>query len=426
MNNLRDLSGITKSAPSGWSIRSIRGITQKKKEIGYPDEELLSVYRDYGVIIKSSRDDNHNQASSDLSKYQLVRPGELVINKMKAWQGSLGVSLHRGIISPAYIVCRIIDKKIDSKYLNYYLRSKHNIATYNALSYGVRVGQWDMHYEDYKNIYILLPPEDVQREIVSYLDDKLQKIDLFIKNKEHYIQKLHERKQSSINKIICNGIERNVQQASTGCEWAPTIPRHWDFEKLRHLAVQIGRGTTASYVVYSDVKIVNQSTFSKGFFDSENMSFQDPSVSSNLSARIKKGDVLLASTGGGVLGKVWFFDQSNNDHIVADSHVTILRFNNISVAKYVYYFLSINYELINGVLAQGATNQIELQAKWLKNFRVPIPPKDELCKILRFIEDEILLINKAIAKAQHQIELTKEYRESLITHAVSGQIKIGE
>lgn len=59
---------------------------------------VLSVYREYGVILKDSRDDNHNATSLDTSNYKVVRPGDLAVNKMKAWQGSLGVSEHHGIV----------------------------------------------------------------------------------------------------------------------------------------------------------------------------------------------------------------------------------------------------------------------------------------------------------------------------------------
>jgi type I restriction enzyme S subunit len=77
---------------------------RREKRTNFVEEPLLSVYRDHGVIPKDSRDDNFNKASEDLSAYQLVEASDLVINKMKAWQGSVGISNHRGIVSPAYFV----------------------------------------------------------------------------------------------------------------------------------------------------------------------------------------------------------------------------------------------------------------------------------------------------------------------------------
>ena len=89
--------------PNHWNVSAITNLTSVVSIKNHPDEELLSVYRDYGVIIKSSRDDNHNKEGANLAGYKLVMPGYLVINKMKAWQGSLGVSEHRGIVSPCLL-----------------------------------------------------------------------------------------------------------------------------------------------------------------------------------------------------------------------------------------------------------------------------------------------------------------------------------
>ena len=91
--------------PAHWSRLTIRAITRDVREHNRPDLPLLSVYRDYGVIRKDSRDDNHNRAGDDLANYKVVQPGRLVLNKMKTWQGSLGVSEYQGIVSPAYITC---------------------------------------------------------------------------------------------------------------------------------------------------------------------------------------------------------------------------------------------------------------------------------------------------------------------------------
>jgi type I restriction enzyme S subunit len=90
--------------PSHWEIAPLWSVYRPVKRTGFTKEPLLSVYRDYGVVLKASRDDNHNRASDDLDPYQLVEPGQLVTNKMKTWQGSIAVSELRGIVSPAYFV----------------------------------------------------------------------------------------------------------------------------------------------------------------------------------------------------------------------------------------------------------------------------------------------------------------------------------
>lgn len=113
--------------PGHWAEKPLWTLFRRTKRVGFADETLLSVYRDFGVIPKSSRDDNFNKESEDLGLYQLVHPGDLVINKMKAWQGSVAVSGFRGIVSPAYFVYEALHKE-NSRYLHYLMRSTWALA----------------------------------------------------------------------------------------------------------------------------------------------------------------------------------------------------------------------------------------------------------------------------------------------------------
>ena len=87
--------------PAHWLVEKVKFHLQRNEPRNPGDKQVLSVYREYGVIPKDSRDDNHNVTSEDTSNYKYVVPGNLVINKMKAWQGSMGVSEYEGIVSPA-------------------------------------------------------------------------------------------------------------------------------------------------------------------------------------------------------------------------------------------------------------------------------------------------------------------------------------
>ena len=91
--------------PSHWEVKSLRNFLRPFSERNHSDKQLLSVTRDKGVIVRGAKgeDDNHNVIPEDLSGYKHVLPGDFVINKMKSWQGSYGVSDFEGIVSPAYI-----------------------------------------------------------------------------------------------------------------------------------------------------------------------------------------------------------------------------------------------------------------------------------------------------------------------------------
>lgn len=188
--------------PAGWEVSQVKYSLKWKSEKGQPQEEVLSLYRDYGIVPKNSRDDNHNVTSLDTSGYKVVDIGDFVINKMKAWQGSMAVSEYRGIISPAYHVCRFTNDELNKKYFHYLMRSKGYIPEYTRLSTGMRVGQWDLGFDDFKNIPFLLPPQEEQQEIVNYLDEKCSAIDELIMKKEQYLSEVENYKKSLIYEYV--------------------------------------------------------------------------------------------------------------------------------------------------------------------------------------------------------------------------------
>ena len=91
--------------PDHWKILRLRNILRNTAERDRPDLPLLSVVREKGVILRDSEDseENHNVIPEDLSNYKVVREGQFAMNKMKAWQGSYGVSPYDGIVSPCLL-----------------------------------------------------------------------------------------------------------------------------------------------------------------------------------------------------------------------------------------------------------------------------------------------------------------------------------
>ena len=125
--------------PSHWEIRNLRTLIRRRNERDRPDLPLLSVAREKGVFVRSltDRNENHNFIPEDLRNYKVARAGNLVINKMKAWQGSMGIAPCDGIVSPAYFV---FDLGLTNRAFGHtLLRSKPYVAHFGQASDGVRV-----------------------------------------------------------------------------------------------------------------------------------------------------------------------------------------------------------------------------------------------------------------------------------------------
>lgn len=186
--------------------------------------------------------------------------------------------------------------------------------------------------------------------------------------------------------------------------------------RLKEICDYISRGTTPDYVDESPYKVMNQATFSKGRLDEDNIRYTSKNVRE---AQIKKGDLLMASTGGGVLGKVFFFD-SDDTSFYADSHVSILRNSKgKNLMKYLYYVFSIKYDEINATMVKGATNQTELQHNYLLAYEMDIPSLSKQKRIVDYLDAELGKIDARIAVLEKEQDAYARLKKSVIHHAVT-------
>ena len=414
--------------PAHWDRVPMRAITKLRNKRGRPDLPLLSVYREYGVIRKDSRDDNYNRDGEDLSTYKVVEPGYLVLNKMKTWQGSLGVSSYQGIVSPAYIVCSLLEN-LNGKYVHYLLRSRDYITAYNQISYGVRVGQWDMRYDDLKQLPFYIPTRKEQDVIVAFLEMRLFQISRFIRNKRRLIELLKEQKQAIINQAVTHDIDPNVRLKPSGVEWLGDIPEHWEVRRLRTIASVKPSGVDknsieneqpvllCNYVdVYKNEVITNKIDFMKATATQDEIR----------AFELKAGDVVITKD-----SESWddiavpAFVPETLPGVVCAYHLAIVR-PNTKLIDGEFLFRAFSSDPIadqfrvsaNGVtrygLAQGA----------IKSAYFPFPPKEEQRKIIEFISEKSSEIHAAISHAEREIELMREYRKRLIADVVTGKVDV--
>ncbi len=193
--------------PKHWKARKLRHVLNRIDVRNRPDMPLLSVVREKGVILRdiTNKDENHNFIPDDLSNYKVVYQGQFVINKMKAWQGSYGVSHYDGIVSPAYFVFDI--QGVEGKFLHAALRSKGYIPFFMQASKGVRVGQWDLSIDQLKEIPFYLPPLPEQRAIAEYLDRETAKIDAAIEKTKESIALWEELRETLISDVVTGKLD---------------------------------------------------------------------------------------------------------------------------------------------------------------------------------------------------------------------------
>lgn len=407
--------------PKHWTTRKIKYIFRERSEKGYPDEPLLAATQNHGVIPKNLYGARTVEAQKDLHLLKLVRVGDFVIS-LRSFQGGIEYAYYQGIISPAYTIMIPDSCLIDSGYFRYLAKSPNFIALLQTCVTGIREGQ-NIDYSTLRRHCLPLPPADEQAQIVRYLDAMTAKINKLIRAKKRQIALLQEQKQAIINQAVTRGLDPDVELKDSGIDWLGPIPKQWQIVRMKNLFSFINRGTTPDYIEdRSYTKVVNQATFSKGYWDETQIRFTrvSPDIARGL---LKQNDVLLASTGGGVLGKVYLFIQ--NGTYIADSHVTILRTQRKDVSPaYFFALLSTMYDFINAKLAKGSTNQTELQKDLLCSLVVPFPDIETQNVIVDFLDQKINIINLLIQQYQKIIEQYAEYKNSLIAAVVTGKVDV--
>jgi type I restriction enzyme, S subunit len=405
--------------PSSWDTIKcgyLFRVVSLKNNIG---EQNLSVYRDYGVIQRDSRDDNHNRVSEDISNYKLVDVGNFVFNKMKCWMGSLGVSKFRGIVSPSYTVCETT-QPFDGKYLHHLLRSKLYIQEFERLSYGVRVGQWELRFHDFRDILSVFPPIQEQQQISNYLDHKTQQIDSLIKKTQQKIELLKEQRTSLINQVVTKGLNPDVEMKDSGVEWIGKIPSGWDVVSIKRLCY-VKRGSSPRPIddpKYFDeqgefrwVRISDVSS-SERYLEKTTQVLSE--LGSSLSTKRYPGDIFLSIAGS--VGKPII------SKIKCCIHDGFVWFDDLNIdSEYLYYIFSLG-QCFQGLGKFGT--QLNLNTETVGSIKITLMTHFEQQQIVDHLDKETSKIDSTIEKETQRIELLKEYRQSLISEVVTGKVDI--
>ena len=193
--------------PEHWHTVKLRQILQPVSLKNHPELPLLSVVREQGVIIRNVKDKetNHNYIPDDLSNYKVVKKCQFVMNKMKAWQGSYGISDFTGLCSPAYFVFDVAFDNLE--YFHYAIRSKVYVNFFAQASDGIRVGQWDLQLDKMKEIPFIVPPKEEQTAIVKYIKKMIPKYEIATEKLKKEVTILEECKVKIISDTVTGKID---------------------------------------------------------------------------------------------------------------------------------------------------------------------------------------------------------------------------
>ena len=421
--------------PKHWDVLPNRAIFSEVNDRGHAEELMLAVTISKGVIPQQELlEDSSKKDSSrlDRSNYKLVQPDDVAYNKMRAWQGALGVSAYRGIISPAYVVQRPQRNAI-ARYLHYLLRTPAFAKEAEQWSYGITSDMWSLRPEHFKMIYSCVPPLPEQTAIARFLDHIDRRITRYIRAKEKLIALLDEYKQALIHQAVTGQIDVRTgrpyeEYKESGVEWIGELPAHWQTCRLRNVVSGVTTGSRGWGSFASDegplfIRIANLSRGSLGLRFHDVVRLNLPETAEATRTQIEPDDLLISVTA--YIGSIAVAPPELEEAYVSQ-HVARCKPLKGSNSRWLGYVLLSKLGQAHGQLSLYGGTKDGLSLDDVRNYPILLPPEREQGCIVNWIEQQESAIGAAVGRTRSQLDRIKELRSRLIADVVTGKVDVRE
>ena len=415
--------------PEHWKLlRNKAFLLERVEKSTTGDETLLSLSQYTGISIKGNDTDKTGMYKAEsLIGYKSVFVNDIVMNIMLAWNGSTAKSKHKGIISPAYAIYKVVNDTINPDYLHYIFKTPQYMRYFETFSTGIIKSRLRLYPQSFLHLYTIIPPRDEQDQIVRFLDWKVSSINRLINIKREEIIALGELKQNIITNCITAGLNRNVEMKYSGNEWINYIPWHWTTVQLRRVYTVIlgkmlspapinSQDSYEEYVCAKDVHFdgVDLSSLKKMWF----------SQTEKKQYEIRKGDLLIVEGGAGAGNAAIVYDLCGKSIYVQNSiHIVRSKSNQVMNNFLCYWISSLVKRGYMKNICSVATIPHYTKDKVLSTM-MPLPPIEEQTDIVDYLDMKCEAIDNIIAKKHKQIQLLQELKTRLIADVVTGKIDV--
>jgi type I restriction enzyme S subunit len=411
-------------SPDGWQVvpakRFCREVDQRSST---GEEELLGLSKATGVRRKSDMDQRASEAEN-YAGYKRVTKGDLISNKMQAWNGMFGISPYDGITSPDYAIYRL-KSTVNHRFIEYVCRTDLYAKEFHAKSRGMGTGFLRLNQSEFLSTPFILPDLATQRQIADFLDRETARIDLLIEKKQRFASGVEDEFLDRVSHLVTLGAHKDSPQKQSGYAWHPSIPAHWTVTRLKFLCSRIVDclHETPEHIEDGEYPSIRTSDLIRGSVDIGSAKRVSEEEYRHRIQRLepKEGDILYTREGErfGLAALV-----PPEIKLCLGQRMMMFRTNRRVLPAYLMW--SLNGKFAYNFLKQDVTGATSphLNIFDIRNVPVFLPPIDEqqalVTEIDAFFEKKSQLVEKTIAT----IDRLKEYRSALITAAVTGQIDV--
>jgi len=363
-------------------------------------------------------------------KMYLLKRGDLLIEKSGGGEkqpvGFVTIFNHDIPAVYANFIARmeLEEEKVYSGFYKYVHYAMYSVRL-NVKSIKQTTGIQNLDINYYFEESVIYPPLNEQKIIANFLDQKTAEIDGLIADKEKLIELLQEKRQAIITEAVTKGLNPNVRMKDSGVEWIGEIPEEWELIKIKFVGtIYSGNGfkeelqgkTEGDYPFF---KVSDINGNGKLAISSNNYVDEDDVVNNGWNI-IPKNSILFPKIGEALKKN---HRKINACSCLIDNNIAAIKTNEriIDFNYFYYYFCCVNAEWFVNPGAVPSINNA-----YLKNFMVLLPSKNEQTAIANFLDQKTAEIDDLITEIKLQIQKLKEYRQSLISEAVTGKIDVRE
>lgn len=398
---------------------------------GGEDLPLLSVSIYRGVVPRTDLTDRETRAD-DTSGYKRCQRGDLVLNRMSAFQGAVGISRTDGIVTPEYLVLRA-RRGVEPRFLHYVFKSSWFVGQMTWRLRGIgspdqsHVRTPRIYWGDLGSIRVSLPSVPSQLAVADYLDAETARIDALVEKKRRMIGVLDEQWQAVMRNGVTGLLTSRAPTRPTAIRWLREVPIHWQEAKL-NLIARLGSGHTPSRqhpewwteptIPWITTGEVTQMRTDRIEYIEHTREMISELGLSNSAAELHPADtVVLCRTASAGYSAIMARDMATSQDFATWTCGPLLR------PRFLLLCLRVMRQDLLGRLAMGSTHKT-IYMPDIESIKVPLPTASEQDAIVDAVYSQLPSNNAAVDGLRRQIRLLLERREALITSVVTGELDI--
>lgn len=415
--------------PASWNVRTLYQLVTRvnNKNSDLAEQNLLSL--SYGKIKRKDINTNDGLLPASFDGYNVIEAGDIVLRLTDLQNDHtslrVGQATERGIITSAYTTLRPINPA-HSRYLYYLIHAFDLKKGFYGMGSGVRQG---LNYDEVKELRVVLPPQNEQEAIITFLDSICDHIDSLIDGAKSYVDEYLQWKSAVIYEATTKGLHTDAEMRDSGVKSIGLVPKGWAIPKtLNCLSMAITDGPHTTPELYdTGVPFVSAEAISCGngriAFDHIRGYISEAFYEECCKKYIPQIDDVYMIKSGSTTGKVSIVDTDVRFTIW--SPIAVFRADRKRILpRFLFYALQSPSYQTQVQLGWTYGTQQNIGMRTLETLKLCLPSLEEQTEIIDYLDQKCGGIDSLIQEKQGLISDLEQYKRSIIYETVTGKRKV--